>query len=632
MAPLALFAFFPPLLATAASPAPVTSPPRSPRLPLAGGPAGYLGSDSCQECHRPETESWQHSFHRSMTQAMTTNNVRADFDRVRLEFGGERFTLRQQANQFWVEIEDLDTTPASREVARMPMELMTGSHHMQVFWLPAGAGNAQIGFPFTWLIAERRWVPRESTFIRDPDAPPQVETWNMTCIRCHVTSGQPRPRREEGRFATRAVDLGIACESCHGPGADHAAFRRARPVSVPPPPSTPRTESASGTRVDEGGRRPAQAGSTSGEDPIVQPAKLEHIRSSHVCAQCHSIKWFDSAEGWVENGFRYRPGDDLEATTPVVRPGRTNSQPWMKRVLERAPQLFDEFFWPDGMIRVAGREFNGLLETACFQRGKMSCLSCHAMHDYASPDDQLKKGMESNAACLACHDAGRYDTKHSHHRAGSTGDSCYNCHMPHTTYALLKGVRQHQIDSPRVATTLSVNRPNACNLCHLDRTLVWTAERLSEWYGQAPVAVPERGRVVSPVVQALLAGDAGQRALAAWHLGWAPARAISGEDWQAPLLARLLEDPYSAVRHIAHQSLRQLPGYRDFAYDFVGDAAERAQRSRAAREHWPGVAPERVKVPGVAAALLLRPDGTSEDSAVETWRRQRDDRPMRLRE
>ena len=34
-------------------------------------------------------------------------------------------------------------------------------------------------------------------------------------------------------------------------------------------------------------------------------------------------------------------------------------------------------FWSDGMVRVTGREYNGLLDTACIQKGKMSCLSCH---------------------------------------------------------------------------------------------------------------------------------------------------------------------------------------------------------------------------------------------------------------
>ncbi|GIT38389.1 MAG: hypothetical protein Ct9H300mP7_3100 [Verrucomicrobiota bacterium] len=41
------------------------------------------------------------------------------------------------------------------------------------------------------------------------------------------------------------------------------------------------------------------------------------------------------------------------------------------------------------MVRVTGREYNGLLDTACYQNGKMSCLSCHSMHGYLDNNDQL---------------------------------------------------------------------------------------------------------------------------------------------------------------------------------------------------------------------------------------------------
>ena len=56
-----------------------------------------------------------------------------------------------------------------------------------------------------------------------------------------------------------------------------------------------------------------------------------------------------------------------------------------------------------------------------------------------------------------------------------------NCHMPYTAYALFKGIRSHQIDSPSAKMTLRGGRPNACNQCHLDKTLQWTAERLEAW-------------------------------------------------------------------------------------------------------------------------------------------------------
>ncbi len=550
-----------------------------------------------------------------MTQLPGTNSIVADFDGVTLETTEERFTLTREGNEYWAAIDDLAewaAAPPDRKPApvRVRIGLVTGSHHMQAFWLPGGFGNAQIGFPFTWLVQDRRWAPRHDVFIRDPQAPPPVETWNMSCIRCHATGGQPRPRKEEQVFDTQVGEMGIACEACHGPGEAHVtrlkAFQAAR--SADPSTALP-TDLA-----------------------IVQPEKLDKVRGSHVCAQCHAMKWFDSKEDWAEQGFRYRPGDDLESTTPIIRPTRLAEQDWLKGVLERAPDLLEQFFWGDGMIRVAGREFNGLIETACYQRGGMTCLSCHSLHDYADRDDQLKRETDGNASCVQCHDAARFGPAHSHHVAGSNGDLCVNCHMPRTTYALLKGVRQHQIDSPRVATTLETGRPNACNLCHQDRSLAWTSDRLADWYAQPREQVPLARAETSEIVRALLAGDAGERALAAWHLGWAPARALTGEDWQAPLLSRLLMDPYSAVRYIAHQSLGRLPGFSDLTYDFAGPPAARETAARVAYERWNGATRPRQRSPEVSAALLLTPEGSQAIERVQAWARQRNDRPVHLRE
>ena len=44
-------------------------------------------------------------------------------------------------------------------------------------------------------------------------------------------------------------------------------------------------------------------------------------------------------------------------------------------------------------------------------------------------------------------------------------------------------IPSHQISSPTVQATIDTGRPNACNLCHLDKTLEWSAEHLFEWYG-----------------------------------------------------------------------------------------------------------------------------------------------------
>jgi predicted CXXCH cytochrome family protein len=236
------------------------------------------------------------------------------------------------------------------------------------------------------------------------------------------------------------------------------------------------------------------------------------------------------------------------------------------------------------MVRVSGREFNGLVESPCYQKGQLSCLSCHSMHQ-SQPADQLAAKMESNQACLQCHDKIQVQA-HTRHRPDSSGSLCYNCHMPHTTYGLMKAIRSHTIDSPSVPATLRTGRPNACNLCHLDQTLAWTARHLGEWYGQKVPALPADEQQVSAAALLVLRGDAGQRALLAWHMGWAPARQASGEKWLAPYLAQLFDDPYATVRYLAQRSLQRLPGFQDFPYDYIAPAADRAQAPARARAQW----------------------------------------------
>jgi len=199
--------------------------------------------------------------------------------------------------------------------------------------------------------------------------------------------------------------------------------------------------------------------------------------------------------------------------------------------------------------------------------------------------------MEGNQACFTCHQG--YQTNlaaHTHHKPGSSGSLCYNCHMPYTSYGLLRGIRSHQIDRPSVASVLKTGRPNACNLCHLDKTLKWTAQHLAEWYGLRQPELAEDDGKISAMVKLLLSGDTGQRALAAFSLGWEPALAASGNDWEAPLLAAGLEDRYAAIRFISHRSLTHLPGFGSFVYDFESDAQQWHESQKKAGDLWSAAA------------------------------------------
>lgn len=543
-----------------------------------------------------------------MTQFATEDSVQAEFNDVVLTNATARFRLSKRNGEFWVRMEKPDAREARPgEWMDVRLGLVTGSHHMQVFWVPEGDGNMQLGFPFTWLIPEKRWVSRNSTFVRPPDFPHRSEIWNVVCSRCHTTGVEPHAHIAARRVETEVAELGIACEACHGPGARHVGIRK--------------TE------------KPGQGDLPPVSGEIVHPKKIAPERASQICGFCHSMKWIDKSESWTLDGFRFRPGDDLEKTTPVVRPAKINEIAGLKEYLEKNPELLRDFFWPDGMIRVSGREYNGLIESPCYKGGKFSCLSCHSLHD-SEPAGQLSEKARDNRACTQCHDKFREPAAlagHTHHLANSSGSDCYNCHMPHSTYGILKAIRSHQISSPQVRRDdLAAGRPNACNLCHLDQSLGWTAHHLNRWYQQELPVNMETNH--SEIVRLALAGDAGQRVLAAWHLSWPPALQISGTNWAAPILGQLLDDPYAAIRCVAERSLNKISRLTPPGYDFDASPESRPLVAAAVWENWrrellpPQLSEMRMSV------LCLSADPLKQEELFATQLKVRNNRPIRLRE
>jgi hypothetical protein len=147
--------------------------------------------------------------------------------------------------------------------------------------------------------------------------------------------------------------------------------------------------------------------------------------------------------------------------------------------------------------------------------------------------------------------------------------------MPPTTYALFKAIRSHRIDSPSVQRSQSAGRPNACNLCHLERSLAWTQTYLESWYGAPKVELDSDVSRIAASARDALRGDAAVRVISAAALGWKPALDASSTGYPVQVLAELLVDPYSAVRFVAGRSLRAQPGYADVDYDFLAPPQQR---------------------------------------------------------
>ncbi len=586
-------------------------------IPEPKRPGGYVSSDNCRSCHPREYDTWHHSYHRTMTQMPSKDTVRGNFENVTLEFGGEKFHLERKGDEFWVDMVDPDWSyvetlkrhrgigtvlgAADAPRTKKRISMLTGSHHMQAYWVASKYGNMQFSFPFTYLFHDQRWAPRNDVFLIDPSIPWAQQVWNVNCINCHATGGQPRQDPKTQVIQSRVAEFGISCESCHGPAEEHVKVN-ADPM-----------------------RRFAMHGSSKPDPTIWNPARQSAKKMSDACSQCHAIRRNIHKEQWNAEGAHHWPGENMEAKAPLLRyDGADLELP--ANVKKKA--LMEGSFWTDGQVRISGRDFTAMSTSGCYTRGELNCLSCHSMHNYEDRAHQLSRGMDGNQACYQCHK--EYENKleqHTHHKAGSSGSLCYNCHMPHTTYGLLKAIRSHTINSPTVQSSLDTGRPNACNSCHLDKPLGWTATKLNEWFKQPVPKLTEEQQNTSAMLVDLLKGDAGQRSLAAWHLGWEPAQEVSGTNWMPRFLAESLVDPYASVRYIAQRSLKTIPGYERISYDYIGTAEHRSQWRQQVLDTWRG------QSTATDGALQLRAaDPILQDEQVQRLIRQRDNRRMELLE
>jgi predicted CXXCH cytochrome family protein len=518
----------------------------------------YLGSSGCQGCHPGAYASWRDTFHRTMTrrpQDLDWDGTSSPKLPVKLSDRHFSFELTRQDGRVVAGGPDLHVaaqllyeagvrakhdgsgapTEASIErvlegvaVAKRPLALVTGSHHYLAFWLENGQDRELRQLPFVYHLDEGKWAPRSQAFLEPPQAAPYIATWNSNCIQCHAVAGEPQETEWEDdagalhvRFQTRVGELGIACEACHGPGRAHASRFR-NPM-----------------------RRAGWDDAPESAHPV-NPEELDSAAASAICGQCHAYFVPADESAFWEIGYTrsYLPGETLDHSRQLLHPA---SAP------EDGPALSRELgsiFWPDGTIRVGGREYSGLTMSACYEKGsgerKLGCLSCHSMHA-GSRDDQLRSEVveDADAPCRGCHET---TPEHSGHPAKSIGASCVNCHMPKTTYALLKGIRSHSI---RVPDPRRLDVPSACALCHMDRP--------PAWFAPAEPAKAADADTVGVGVRAALSGNAAERAIYAAALSSAETRQTVGDALTRSLLTVLALDPYHAVRRIAEQGLANLP-------------------------------------------------------------------------
>jgi hypothetical protein len=441
-------------------------------------PDDYVGPQTCAQCHPRQHRLWSKHPHRRMNQLPTPESVRGNFNDhvLHLPTGDVHFTTDSDGYHV--------TTRRNGEVIRRWRITRTvGTRYIQFYIgiLTEGPEPAdslvrrEHMVPFCWWFAIDRWLPKH---FFDPDGPELLQ------------DGIPQTQGVD-QYTDIRPWTGV-CLSCHN--TVPYAYRAAHKLFAGFPNAT--VSLAVGALAEElSATVPVQPTLADYEQINMRLDPEQHLVTLGIsCESCH----FGGREHALSGGERKI---SFVPTSPYLkltrqRDGRlaTNDRKNPATINGICTQCHsgNALLFPNGCAEFNSREGLDFNLGACSKQ--MTCVHCHEPHTAGALE-----GAPTNpahvAACVSCH-AQYSDEKtavaHSRHPAAA-GVSCLDCHMPRQTLGVDRLVRTHRVGMPVEAGMASKNLANACNLCHLDRSLRWTLTELQRGWGKsiAVGATPE---------------------------------------------------------------------------------------------------------------------------------------------
>ncbi len=326
----------------------------------------FAGTESCKSCHADVYHQFVHTLHFKTAALPGQESILGSF--------------AKDKNLYWyspvtkVQLEMRDSGyfqvayHKGEEKLAMPMNYVVGSGNKGQSFI-SWKGNRLVQLPITYFTAADAWSI-------SPGYPPGKvmldKPITARCLECHFTYAQPQQRSvlEPTEFHKDKMIEGITCERCHGPAKAHADYHTLHPVET--------------------------------QAKFIQSLKsLTTSQSRDLCALCHG-----GNISKTQPSFSYQAGmrlSDYFDIHPIDLKSVTN-----------------------GNVDVHGNQAGLLQSSKCYSSAKMTCLSCHDVH-------QDKRGDLSwySQKCIACHhleDAAMETITHK--KIVNLQSNCIDCHMP----------------------------------------------------------------------------------------------------------------------------------------------------------------------------------------------------------
>lgn len=477
---------------------------------------GFVGRESCKDCHKTEYDKWRGSHHDLAMDVADETTVLGDFNDVEFEHRGVISKFYKKDQKFFVHTEG-----AAGKMDDFEITHTFGAYPLQQYLVPFPGGRLQC-LSIAWDVKNKKWYH----LYPDQDIPADdwmhwtnpAQNWNGMCAECHSTHLVKGYDPVSDTYRTTFSEIDVSCEACHGPASKHVEWAQMPEMARP---------------------------DTENFGLVVKTRDLSSRQLVELCARCHARRSF-------LGDYQHPQADVLDAMIPQL--------------------LSEGMYFPDGQILEEVYVYASFLQSKMYNNN-VRCSDCHDVHS-------TKRIKAGNDVCLQCHRADVYDTKahHFHKKKGEKGDpvrlsdgttfevgsgaQCEQCHMPGRYYMGIDYRPDHSIRVPRPDLSIGDKTPNACNRCHLDKTVQWSVDYMTKWYGQtrkphygSAMAAAREGKPDTVDTLIKIADDA---LLPVIVRATAVSMLVSYQEEKSILsLERALADDESLIRHSAIRTLNR---------------------------------------------------------------------------
>ncbi len=378
-------------------------------VPGPEAPPTYMGSLACKECHEGIYRGWQTTFHAKKFQVANADFIIGDFEREnKVTVGGNTTVMSRKGEDFFV------TTlgPGGNE-GSYRVKYVIGSIWKQRYVTEFPNGGRFV-VPEQWNVVTEEWADYYGLASQEPGNgnywSDRERLFQYKCMGCHTSDSEVTYDEAADTYRTSWNEMGVGCESCHGPGSTHLA------ADLP----------------DK-------------FDTIFNPPRIpDPRRAAMVCGACHDVGM--SQDGQYAYPKEYRPGKELKF-----------------HLAEFAGT------YPDGSPSTHHQQYNDWKSSGHARAGVM-CWDCHSPH-VRGKFNRYQLKLPGSLLCSTCHVTVARTGVHSIHSTNNC-IGCHMPNTVSSGAA--GALRSHRMKVVRPEWTVEAGgdlekQPNSCNLCHYHR-------------------------------------------------------------------------------------------------------------------------------------------------------------------